>query len=80
MKINRKDLVDGEDIYLFIGGMIKNGSGDGNLGYSTDKESAMKFTGEKRIFKVTLEEIPLEYVIEERVVIDRVLKPIEEQY
>jgi hypothetical protein len=76
MKINSKDLKDGKEMYLFLGGLARDGSGNGILGCIDNADLAMRYTGEQRIFKVVLEEIPLEYVEEQRVITEEVLRPI----
>lgn len=75
MKINKEDLKGGMTAYLYLHSLIMDGSGRGEIGITTDINHALKHTSLTKIFKIELEEIPLEYFEEEEKIVKRVLKP-----
>lgn len=79
MKINKKDLKDGQTGYLFFHSAILDRSGDGQIGFSTDEETAVTFAADSKVYEVVLKERPIERytVTESREIEKKRLKPKE---
>lgn len=68
MRVNQKDIQQGAVLYLYLADFLRDGSGLCELKACADPDMAARWTPLDKIYKVTLEEVPIEEFEETEVV------------